>query len=52
MEPTESQSDKTERREYQKPELQEYGRLADLTRATNAIGIMGDGGMSGLVKSD
>jgi hypothetical protein len=52
MEPTKSQGDETERRQYQKPELQEYGRLADLTRATNSLGLMGDGGMSGLVKSD
>lgn len=52
MEPTEGQADKTERRQYEKPELKEYGRLAELTRATSALGIMGDGGMSGLVKSD
>jgi hypothetical protein len=51
MEPTERQGDETGRRPYQKPEVREYGRLADLTRATSPDGIMGDGGMSGLVKS-
>ena len=52
MKPTERQSDRAERRQYRKPELQEYGRLAELTRATSPTGAMGDGGMSGLVKSD
>jgi len=51
MKPTEDQKDPAERRPYEKPELREYGRLADLTRATNPVGSMGDGGMAGLTKS-
>jgi len=52
MKPTEDQSDTAGRRPYEKPELKEYGRLADLTRATNPTGSMGDGGMAGAVKSN
>ena len=52
MKPTDRQDTSTERRQYQKPELKDYGRLAELTRATNVAGTMGDGGMAGLVKSD
>jgi hypothetical protein len=52
MKPTEDQSDQPERRPYEKPELKEYGRLSELTRATNPLGSMGDGGMAGVVKSD
>lgn len=52
MEPAKGQNDEPERRPYEKPELQEYGRLAELTRATSASGTMGDGGMAGLVKSN
>lgn len=51
MKPTEDKSEVAERRPYEKPELKEYGRLADLTRATNPVGTMGDGGM-GLTKSN
>lgn len=52
MKPTEDPKDDAERRPYEKPELREYGRLAELTRATNPLGLMGDGGMSGNTKSN
>lgn len=52
MESTEGEGNRTERHPYEKPELREYGRLADLTRATNPVGAMGDGGMAGLTKSN
>jgi hypothetical protein len=52
MTPTDRENPGTERRQYQKPELRDYGRLAELTRATNPAGVMGDGGMAGVVKSN
>ncbi len=50
MKPTDRRG--TQRRQYEKPELKDYGRLSELTRATNPAGTMGDGGMAGAVKSD
>ena len=52
MKPTDRKNTGDERRQYQKPELRDYGRLSELTRATNPTGAMGDGGMAGVVKSD
>lgn len=52
MKPTDRKDTDAERRQYQKPRLKDYGRLAELTRATNPLGSMGDGGMAGIVKSD
>ena len=52
MKPADRNEADTERRQYQKPELKDYGRLAELTRATTPTGSMGDGGMAGHVKSD
>jgi hypothetical protein len=50
MTPTDRPKTTTERRPYEKPELKEFGRLAELTRNTTGQG-MGDGTPQGLLKT-
>ena len=52
MKPTDQQTKGTERRRYEKPKLQDHGRLAELTRNTSTNpNNMGDGGMAGATKT-